>query len=86
MHLRTHIAKRISQRISRDEAELILDYAVNEDRMAVVRRGDSAHLIQRLRASESMPLLRKVMGKGDVAVLTVGDHVITTSNCTSRNR
>lgn len=86
MHLRTHIAKRMSQRISRNEAELILDYGVNEDRMAVLSRRESAHLIQRLRASESMPLLRKVMGKGGVTVVTVGDHVITTSNCTSRNR
>lgn len=63
MHLRTHIAKRLSQRFSRNEAELILDYGV-----------------------KSMPMLRKVIGRGDVTVLTVGDHVITISNCTSRNR
>lgn len=83
MHATRHVAKRMSQRgVSRKMIELVLDYGVLEGDKVVIGRKEAIHLMESFRAY--MRLLAKVMDKGGVVVVTEGEHLVTTYNCTHR--
>jgi hypothetical protein len=85
MHATRHIAKRMSQRgVSRKMIELVLDYGVNEGDKVVIGRKEATQLMENFR--EYMRLLAKVMDKGGIVVVTEGEELITTYNCTSRHQ
>ena len=79
MHTTTHMQQRMSQRgIKRDMVHAVLNYGRPENDRYVLTRQEIQELLASLQHEERV--LKKMLDKGGVAVVAVGDTLITTYN------
>lgn len=79
MHTTTHMQQRMSQRgINRDMVNTVLSYGKPEQERYVLTRQEILELLASLQHEERV--LKKMLDKGGVAVVAVGDTLITTYN------
>ena len=78
-----HIQQRMSQRgISREMIHLALTYGTPEHDKYVLGRKETLELLEA--NQRQARLLKKVLDKGGVVVVTDGEAMITTYNCEQR--
>ena len=83
MRTTNHAIQRMSQRgISRAMVELVLEHGTPEQDKTTLGRKEALTRLASLRREEQ--LLKKVIDKGGVVVVSEGDSVITTYNCERR--
>ena len=83
MQATSHIKKRMSQRgISQAMVDLVLDQGVIQGDKYVVGRKEALKRLREL--DDERRLLTKILDKGGVAVITVGDVLLTTYNRDSK--
>ncbi|MDV7211338.1 DUF4258 domain-containing protein [Azotobacter beijerinckii] len=79
MRTTTHMQQRMSQRgIKRDMVNTVLSYGRPEHDRYVLTRREILELLVSLQREERV--LKKMLDKGGVAVVAVGDTLITTYN------
>lgn len=83
MHRTKHIQQRMSQRgVSSDMVNFVLDHGTPEDSKYVLGRKEALKLLEDLQREER--LLKKILDKGGVVVVTENEALITTYNCQKR--
>ncbi len=83
MQTTQHAAHRMSQRgISRDMVEFVLNHGTPENDKITIGRKEALALLAFMRREEQ--LLKKILDKGGVVVVSEGDSIITTYNCEHR--
>lgn len=85
MQASRHIQQRMSQRgITGKIVETVLMHGrIDQDKTILDRRG-AVRLLEKLKEEEA--ILKKIIDKGGVVVVTEGEHMITTYNFASRRR
>lgn len=77
-----HMKQRMSQRgISREMVDFVLDHGQIEQDKIVLGRKEARQLLKRLQ--DQMRVVKKVLDKGGVTVVTEGEALITTYNVDS---
>lgn len=77
-----HMKQRMSQRgISREMVDFVLDHGHIEQDKIVLGRKEARQLLKRLQ--DEMRVVKKVLDKGGVTVVTEGEALITTYNVDS---
>ncbi len=83
MQTTLHIQQRMSQRgISREMVNLALTYGSSEHDKYILGRKETLELLEA--NQREAKLLKKVLDKGGLVVITDGDAMITTYNCKQR--
>lgn len=83
MQTTKHIQQRMSQRgVSRDMVDFVMDHGTSEQDKYVLGRKEALSLLEKMQRQER--LLKKILDKGGVTVVSDGNALITTYNCESR--
>lgn len=84
MQTTKHVQQRMSQRgVSSEMVELVLTHGtLNQDKY-VLGRKEALSLLDSLQREERV--LKKILDKGGVVVVSDGDFLITTYNCARRS-
>lgn len=79
MHATQHFQHRMSQRgISRDMVEFVLDHGRPEKDKYILGRKDATQLLETFQRQAQ--LLKRILDKGGIEVVAVGDALVTTYN------
>lgn len=83
MHTTQHIQQRMSQRgISRAMVDLVMTHGTLEKDKIVLGKKEALERLESLRQEER--ILKKILDKGGVIIVTENDSLITTYNCERR--
>ena len=83
MNATEHMKQRIAQRgINREMVNLVLDFGTPKQDKFILSRDEAQEQLRELQ--QAMRVLKKILDKGGVTVVTEGDALITTYNCNSR--
>lgn len=83
MHTTQHIQQRMSQRgISRAMVDLVMTHGTPEKDKIVLGKKEALERLESLRHEER--ILKKILDKGGVIIVTENDSLITTYNCERR--
>lgn len=83
MNSTEHMKQRMTQRgINREMVDLVLNLGTPKQDKYVLSRDEARKLLCEIQHTERV--LKKVLDKGGVVVVTEGDALITTYNCSSQ--
>jgi hypothetical protein len=83
MNATEHMKQRMAQRgINREMVDLVLDFGTPKQDKFILGRDEAQEQLRELQ--HAMRVLKKILDKGGVTVVTEGDALITTYNCNSR--
>ena len=83
MQTTKHIQQRMSQRgVSRDMVELVMTHGTLDQDKYVLGRKEALRLLDSLQREER--IVKKILDKGGVVVVSEGNSLITTYNCEER--
>lgn len=83
MHMTQHISQRMAQRgITKDLIDVVLTHGEFEDDRAILDRKNAKKLLEELQRKER--LIKKILDKGGLVVVTEGGALITTYNFAGR--
>ena len=83
MNATEHMKQRMAQRgINREMVNLVLDFGTPKHDKFILSRDEAQEQLRELQ--QAMRVLKKILDKGGVTVVTEGDALITTYNCNSR--
>lgn len=83
MNATEHMKQRMTQRgINREMVNLVLDLGTPNQDKFTLNRDEAQEQLRELQ--QAMRVLKKILDKGGVTVVTEGEALITTYNCNSR--